>query len=213
MVNALHDDNQEHWGTPIRPAFSGREVRAVVNWVKNGGSLLLIADHQPFPAAADGLASAFGFRFHNGWAVLGPLWSTDISFNTNDGSLAQHPVSLGNSPQEEVKTVVTFGGSAFQFPKEATSLLTFRGSYFSFQPADVTAFDLQTDPHVAIDGWSQGAVRSFGQGRVALFGEAGMFTAQLAGPQQEPFGFNTERADENVQLLLNLVRWLSRAEH
>lgn len=174
--------------------------------------MLLIADHQPFPAAADALASSFGFRFHNGWAVLGPLWSTDISFTTSDGSLAQHPVSLGADPQEEVNAVATFGGSALQVPSEAISILTFRGSYFSFQPKDVAAFDLRTDPHVAIDGWSQGALRSFGQGRIALFGEAGMFTAQLAGPKKVPFGFNSDRASDNVRLLLNVVRWLSRSE-
>jgi hypothetical protein len=39
-----------------KPAFSASECDAVERWVRNGGALLLIADHTPFGSAAHDLA-------------------------------------------------------------------------------------------------------------------------------------------------------------
>ena len=65
-------------------------------------------------------------------------------------------------------------------------------------------------PRVAIEGWLQGAVQSVGKGRAAFFGEAAMFSAQLAGPDRETVGLNAPGAEANFQLVLNVVHWLSR---
>jgi hypothetical protein len=51
-----------------------------------------------------------------------------------------------------------------------------------------------------------------GSGRLAVFGEAGMFSAQLAGPKGQPMGMNAPGAEQNHQLILNLMHWLTRAE-
>ncbi len=45
--------------------------------------------------------------------------------------------------------------------------------------------------------------------RLAFFGEAGMFTAQLIGKERIPFGMNVPIARDNAQFLLNVVHWLS----
>jgi hypothetical protein len=209
VVNALHERNIRRWRPPIHQAIAQREVEALVSWAKQGGSLFLVADHQPFPAAVSALASAFGFEFHNGWAVQAPHWSTDFGFRRTDGSLADHVAVSGSRRGESAEKVITFGGSAFRGPPEAISLMTFGEGFYSFQPKDRRAFDEESDPHIAIDGWSQGAVRRFGKGRVAVFGEAAMFTAQLAGKGRQPFGFNLPEAEDNVKLLLNTVRWLT----
>jgi hypothetical protein len=42
-----------------------------------------------------------------------------------------------------------------------------------------------------------------------MSGEAAMFTAQLAGPQQVRVGMNTPYAANNFRLLLNIIRWLN----
>ena len=60
----------------------------------------------------------------------------------------------------------------------------------------------------SVEGWSQGAFQPYGKGKVVMFGEAAMFTAQLAGPEQIKMGMNNEIAPENYQLLLNLIHWL-----
>jgi hypothetical protein len=46
------------------------------------------------------------------------------------------------------------------------------------------------------------------KGRVVMSGEAAMFTAQLAGPQQFPAGMNAPYARNNYRLLLNIIHWL-----
>ena len=51
---------------------------------------------------------------------------------------------------------------------------------------------------------SQGAILDFGKGKIAIFGEAAMFSAQLAGPDRIKVGINSEEAKENYQLLLIL---------
>jgi hypothetical protein len=51
-----------------------------------------------------------------------------------------------------------------------------------------------------------------GKGRVAVFGEAAMFSAQLAGRGGAPMGMNAPEAAQNYKLLLNVLHWLSRTE-
>ncbi len=65
IANALHESNTKDWILPNPSAFTKNEIAAVVDWVKAGGSLFLIADHMPFPGAAADLAAAFGFEFNN----------------------------------------------------------------------------------------------------------------------------------------------------
>ena len=59
-----------------------------------------------------------------------------------------------------------------------------------------------------VNGWSQGAFKEYGEGRIVVFGEAAMFSAQLAGEQQIKAGMNREDASENYRLLLNIIHWL-----
>jgi hypothetical protein len=66
-------------------------------------------------------------------------------------------------------------------------------------------------PRVAGAGMLQGAVLAHGRGRVAAFGEAAMFSAQVAGPQRNPMGMNHPAAPQNAQFLLNVMHWLTGA--
>ncbi|MGQ0714649.1 MAG: DUF4350 domain-containing protein [Gemmatimonadaceae bacterium] len=63
IANALHERNRDDWDLPTPSAFTAEEVAAMREWVAGGGSLLLIADHMPFPGAVDHLAAAFGVFF------------------------------------------------------------------------------------------------------------------------------------------------------
>ena len=64
-------------------------------------------------------------------------------------------------------------------------------------------------PKFRADGLLQGATRHWGLGRVAVFGEAGMFSAQLTGPEGSPKGFNHPAAPYNAQFALNVAHWLA----
>jgi hypothetical protein len=66
---------------------------------------------------------------------------------------------------------------------------------------------VNTNP-ISAAGRSQGIVIKSGKGRVVVLGEAAMLSAQLAGPNKNPFGMNRPGID-NRQFALNLMHWLS----
>jgi len=212
IANALNERNDlaDDWTLPTPSAFTTEEIAAVSAWVEGGGALLLIADHMPFAGAAHDLAAAFGFDFANGFALEGGDVGGQgpMIFRRGDGSLAAHPITDGGRAGARVDSVATFTGSAFRPPPRATSLLTFHDDVVSLNPDTAWTFHDDT-PRTDVGGWSQGAVAEVGRGRVAVFGEAAMFSAQLAGPQGVPVGMNAPLAAQNPRFLLNLAEWLS----
>jgi hypothetical protein len=70
-------------------------------------------------------------------------------------------------------------------------------------------FSAQT-PQIPGDGLLQGAVLKHRKGRVAVFGEAAMFSAQVSGTERRPMGMNMQGAEQNPQFLLNIMHWLAR---
>jgi hypothetical protein len=210
ICNALAERNrkEENWVLPTPSAFTDAEIRTVRDWVGRGGSLLFIADHMPFPGAAEKLASAFGVHFSNGLVGQGPDLDATITFRRADGGLADQSITRGREASEWVEFVRAFGGSAFQAPEHARPLLVLDETAITFTPQRAGDFGPDS-PHHPVGGWLQGAVLRVGSGRVAVFGEAGMFTAQVAGPHRAPFGMNSPEASQNAQFLLNVMHWLS----
>ena len=207
IANALAERNKTEWTLPTPSAFTDDEVTAVREWVRGGGSLLLIVDHMPFPGAAENLAKAFGIRFSNGYAI-DPSVQGPMLFKSENGSLKAHAIVNGRSDSEKVDSVATFTGSAFQVDGDAQPLLVLGPSVVSAITTAAGQITKDT-PRVPVNGWYQGAVMRSGKGRVAVFGEAAMFSAQLAGPNKRPMGMNDPIASKNPQFLLNVMHWLS----
>jgi hypothetical protein len=218
ISNALAPRNAGgDWSLPTPSAFADAEIAAVRAWVEDGGSLLLIADHMPFPGAAQDLGRAFGVHFNNGFAFdttrlaqpldcLGP-GQADV-FRRSDGTLTGHPVLEGRTPAERIDSVATFTGQAFQWDPGWEPLLLFGPAAVTAMPDTAWVFRSWT-PRERVAGWAQGAVRRFGSGRIAVFGEAGMFTEQTCGPNNRAMGMNAPEAAQNRRLLLNLMTWLT----
>ncbi len=209
IANPLHPSNQGNWSLPTPSAFTSGEISALSEWVNGGGSLLLIADHMPFPGAAGKLANAFGAKFSNGYARTGNSIQRGDIFKSGDG-LIEGSVSKGRPEDPAVTSVATFGGSAFQLPSGAVPLLVFGKGSISRETTKAPGITPGA-PEIPIEGWSQGAVLEKSKGRVAIFGEASMFSAQRSGPSQRPMGMNDPIASQNHQFVLNLVRWLAKA--
>jgi hypothetical protein len=213
IVNGVASREDKEWSLPTSPAFTPNEVEAVRLWVEAGGSLLLIADHMPFPGAMDALARIFGIEFLNGFAIVWEDWDP-LVFRRADGTLRSHPITNGRRAGERVDHVVTFvSGSAFRPLRSArcvSPLLVLGHGVASYQPEHAWQITDAT-PQVPVEGWLQGATLEPGRGRLAVFGEAAMFAAQLAGPKDALVGMNSPRASSNLQLLLNTLHWLSRA--
>lgn len=208
IANALSEQNVNRPVLPIAPAFTAEEIAAVRDWVNEGGSLLLIADHMPWPGAAAKLASEFGILFADGFAFTVD-GSGIMQFQVKDKSLQDHPILQGRDTKEAVSSVMSFAGQAFRLRRGADvqPLMVFGDNALLLMPTEAWKFSKQT-PRLSASGMFQGAVLNFGSGRVAVFGEAAMFTAQLSRKKQ-PMGMNHPAAKQNAQFLLNVMHWLS----
>lgn len=205
IANALDAQNSDKWIVPTPSAFSEAEIKIISDWVKNGGSLLLIADHMPFAGAAFDLGKSFGFDFVNGFAFTrAQSWPPSV-FSKKDNTLLKTPITEGANAFERIDSVATFTGSAFKAPKEAIPVFVFLDEHYSLQPD--TAWCFNNAPKINLEGYCQGAIRTFGKGKVAVFGEAAMFTAQIVNGNFN-VGFNSETAPQNAQFVLNLIHWL-----
>ena len=60
---------------------------------------------------------------------------------------------------------------------------------------------------ISAEGYSQGAVLEYGKGKMAVFGEGAMFTAQYMALSKS--GINAPKAKNNVHFLLNTMHWLT----
>lgn len=205
IANALDSTNTESWTLPTPSAFTPEEIKVLRNWVRDGGSLLLIADHMPFAGAATDLAAAFGFGFLNGFAITGEQSWPPTCFSRTRNTLLSSPPVDGMQADEKIDSVATFTGSAFAIPAGAAGILRFDEGK-SLQPDTAWRFSDKT-PSLDLKGYFQGAILEYGKGRIAVFGEAAMFTAQVVNGTFK-VGFNSETAPQNARFALNLIHWL-----
>ena len=210
IANAVLGGDEATWTLPTPPAFSQEEIRAIVEWVANGGSLLLIADHMPFPGSAAALADAFGIVFYDGYAMRSIEEGGSLTFTRAQGTLARHAITEGRSAAESVESIRSFTGQAFRPLGAFEPLMPMPDDWRVYFPVAAGEFD-DTTPVVSARGLVQGAVLEFGEGRLAVFGEAAMFTAQswVQDGVVGRMGMNHPEASGNAQFVLNVLRWLT----
>ena len=205
IANALGAEDMDDEGAD-RPAFTKEESEEVRNWVRGGGSLLLIADHAPFGAAAEGLAKQLGVDMSKGFSVDQAHSVTDsndpafIVYSRENQLLGEHPITKGRNDSERIERVITFTGQSLKGPPESDALLKLADTALDIVPPD--------NKKVPASGRAQGIAFRLGKGRVVVLGEAGMLSAQLSGRDNKPFGMNVPGSD-NKQLALNIMHWLS----
>ena len=213
------------------PAFTEQECDVVRDWVRAGGSLLLIADHAPLGSAAEILAKRFNVDMGKGFVF--DLANSDgenptaLVFSRENGLIGDHPLLRGRDPSEQVKRVVAFTGQSLSVPDSATALLKLGpAAYESPSRKELqAALDAATSTgaqknitsaaHASpVGGRAQGIAMKFGKGRLVILAEAAMFSAQVIrfkeGEQQQEFkmGMNVPGNDDR-QLALNVMHWLS----
>ena len=59
---------ETNWAYPHASALTREEINEIITWVRGGGALFLIADHEPWPAAVSGLALLLGVHMFDGYA-------------------------------------------------------------------------------------------------------------------------------------------------
>ena len=159
-----------------------------------------------FPPITKSVFLPFGFEFFDSYVMYHPKKGT-IDFDRKNKSLANNSITNGTYKTERIQHIRTFTGQGFKIPKDATSILNLDASQTVYLTDTMWVFNDDVETFSA-NGLSQGAYLSYGQGKIAVFGEAAMFSAQLAGPKQRKVGMNSTEANENYKLALNIIRWL-----
>jgi hypothetical protein len=204
ISNALGAEEDDDEGAD-KSAFTDEEIQAVQEWVKSGGSLLLIADHAPFGGAAAALASRFGVDMSRGYtfdsanSVAGS--PTQLIFSRENKLLATHPITEGRGENEKIKLLRSFTGQSLKGPEGSAGILNLADS-----ATDAPSY--ASEKSVSAAGRSQAVALKFGKGRVLAQGEAAMLSAQISGAEKRPMGMNVPGSD-NKQYALNLMHWLS----
>lgn len=191
---------------PGTPAFTTQECHVLKTWVQNGGSLWLIADHEPAGSAVAGLSDSFSVDMSKAYTadpvnfdkiVLDASW---IRYSVQNKNLGVHPIIAGRNEGERIKTVLSFTGQSLKGPKTSVPILLLSDkAYDVFNIEDPLKATIKT-----AKGRCQGLVMEYGKGRVVVWGEAAMLTAQDRG-----FGMDYPGVD-NVQLVRNIAHWLTR---
>lgn len=196
--------------------YSPEEIAMIVDFVKAGGSLLILADHSPFAGGTIKLAEALGFVFMTGIALHNRSLSEEILGNIDFrregegmlvGKLSAHPIVDGALGRKTISHYYAFEGQAIIPPPEATTLLTIPENFETMLTFAVRR-DFYSAPRLDASGLSQGSVLELGKGRVAVFGETGGFTSQSQ-DGRPPFGLSSPLADENAEFVLSTMRWLA----
>lgn len=223
IVNAYSrdgaDDYRKHSTLSVPSIYSEPELDLIENWIRQGGALLLLADHSPFAGGTIRLAERFGVIYLTGHAILEKpnreFVEVRVDFqktptSADAGMLASHPITDGSLGVEPIDHFHAFGGQAIIPPPDSVNLLTL--------PQDFEAIltyrlgeELGTAPRIPAGGFSQGLAMDFENGRLAVFGEAGGFTAQRI-EDEDAFGLASPDADQNAEFALATLRWLARFE-
>jgi hypothetical protein len=173
----------------------------VRDWVKEGGALLLITDHEPYGSASEALARRFGVQMSEA-VVSDPSHSegegSQLVFSRANKLLGDHPITRGRDNSEQVNRVQTFTGQSLKGPDGSAAFLKLAET--AVEESDTS------NGSVSAAGRCQGLALPYGKGRVVVLGEAAELTAQVAG--LEPFGMNVPGLD-NRQMALNIMHWLS----
>jgi hypothetical protein len=205
IVNPLGAEDLDDEGAD-GPAFTADECKAVDEWVRDGGALLLVADSAPFSSAAEILALRIGVEMSKGVAMDQANADKELNdpsfivYSRENHLLAENSITNGRGEAERINRVIVFGGQSLKGPTGSDPFLKL---------AD-TAVDkiAATEKGGSAAGRAQGIALRLGKGRVVVLADAAMISAQVTGSENTPVGMNVAGSD-NKQLTLNIMHWLS----
>jgi len=190
-------------------SFTRDECRAVEEWVRGGGSLLLSVSHAPWGWLSRHLAARFGVDVvssFTGDSVLSEYPDSTrgtpgawLTYTRQNGMLVEHPIVNGRGPAERIGRVRGGGGSSIVGPTGSIGFLALRPTAFE------QVFYLPPGAPDAVPvirsaaGRAQGVAVRFGAGRVVVVSTSHLFfESYMARP-----------GHDNRQLALNVMHWLS----
>lgn len=193
----------------VTSVFTDHEIAVVEKWVKQGGSLLLMADHAPIGNAIHAFAEKFGFKVSDGEVNdqknFFPALSdaSHLLFTRENHLIQDHPITNGKNPNQQLKKVVAYSGQAVKGPSGSKIILALAPSAYSYFSQDSSKVPLEAD-------YSEAISARYGRGRIVVFGDGTVFTSKIQLKKKQNEGMNRTDTD-NVQMATNTFRWLAGA--
>lgn len=184
-----------------------QEIETTLQWVENGGSLLLAADESPDARGARGLAARLGVGMRGRLVVdvghaeaESPAW---LVFSRENGLVGAHPIMDGGADLPAVNRVVTFGGQALEPPAGGVVLLALSASATEVAQAG----DPPTEGR-PVGGLAMAVAFERGRGRVVVLGDSHVLSSD-AGESGRTTGLEWPSSN-NTRFVRGLMRWLAR---
>jgi len=213
IMHGLPSDEIELPGGDVsyRSGLSDESVDAIVRHVDSGGGLFLALSHFPGGTGAKALLDAFAVQFRDGylWHESAPSFNDPVDgtcshffgMSPQDGTVrSNHPALAGGLPVERVDFLC--GAAVFREPADV--ILGFPpGSRNYLENAAV--FEV-SDHYAGVIGFP------FGQGRVVIATDQGMFRNFILtfDETEDVYVTLTSPHNDNADLMINLMRWLSK---
>lgn len=174
-------------------AFTEHEVIAIESWVRDGGSLLLVADRAPFGAPARALAKALGVTLDNNTILTQGADGRptgELTIDVNQYGERRHPLF------DRVLTVVYVVGESMSGPG-----VMLRAPGGAYSGATAQAAD---GPSAA----GQPLILAFehGKGRVVVIGDGGVVSAFGSANGDAHRGISE---GDNARFVRNVFKWLA----
>lgn len=191
-------------------ALMGQEIETTLQWIENGGSVLMAVDPAPYARGSRGLAERLGVRMHDRLVVdvghaepASPSW---LVFSRETDLLGTHPIVDGTADLPPVNRVVAFGAQALEPPEGAVTLLRLSPS-----AAEV---DRDGDPPTSgrpVGGLAVAIAFERGRGRVVVLGDSQLITVdEMPGAARTGLAWP---GSHNERFTRALLRWLSRRDN
>ncbi len=190
-------------------ALMTQEIETTIQWIENGGSMLLAVDEDPIARGSKGLAGRLGVGLRGQLVVdtghSEPRFPERLVFSRENGLIGAHQVMDGFPEAPPVNRVVTFGGQALVPPAGAVTLLALSAS--------ATEVARKGDPAssgASVGGLAQAVAFERGRGRVVVIGDVALLTMSEVGDGQ-PTGLSWAGTN-NERFVRYVMRWLSRRD-
>lgn len=186
-----------------------QEVETTLQWIENGGSMLIAVDPAPYARGSRGLVERLGVRMHERLVVdvghaepASPSW---LVFSRETDLLGAHPILDGTADLPPVNSVVAFGAQAMEPPEGAVTLLRLSPS----------AAEVERDGDPPTSGSRAGGLAvavafERGRGRVVVLGDSQLITVDpIRGAAPTGLGWP---GSHNERFTRALLRWLARGD-
>lgn len=185
-----------------------QEMETTVQWIENGGSLLVAVDEGPPARAVRGLAARLGLEVREGVVMdLGysePRAPERLVFSRENGLIGQHPIVDGDAMHQAVNRVVSVGGSAIAAPAGVDVLLRLSPS-----AVEVPRLGVSPTQGTPVAGLARAVAFERGRGRVVVVADTSLLTG-LVDDEGGTYGLGTE-GTQTDRFARAIMRWLSRA--